>query len=141
MGPDPSGEGGKRMIDSIKQTRSSAATPERAEAGAGFAEFSTSTSQSITPPSSRQRISDLLTVGEENAVPLRRIKQLVNLPGREIRRQIQAQREQHTPILSGRHGYFLAGTVQEKERFVRSMRGQAAEIEAVADAVEKAVID
>ena len=60
----------------------------------------------------------------------------------EVRRMIQAERLRGVPILSDNiSGYYLAADVQEQERFIRSMRGRAAEIAAVADAVEKAVIE
>ena len=84
------------------------------------------------------KIADLLPTGEENAVPLRHIKQMVDLPGREIRRQIQVERLQHTPILANnKSGYYLAGDEGERERFVRSMLHRANEIIKVAKAIEK----
>lgn len=86
------------------------------------------------------RIADLLPTGEQNAVPLRHLKQMVDLPGREIRRQIQLEREQHVPIVSDRHGYYIAGSIREKERFVRGMKNRAAEIVRVAEAVEGASV-
>lgn len=130
--------GGKRMIDSIKQTRSGAATLERAEAGAGLARSSTSTDDFTTATGSRQRISDLLGHGQSAAVPLRHLKELSCLPGREVRRMIQSERLRGIPILSDNiSGYYLAADVQEQETFIRSMRGWAAEIAAVAAAVEK----
>ncbi len=55
---------------------------------------------------------------------------------------IQSERLRGIPILSDNiSGYYLAADVQEQEKFIRSMRGRAAEIEAVAAAVEKAVIE
>ena len=55
---------------------------------------------------------------------------------------IQSERLRGIPILSDNiSGYYLAGDAQEQEKFIKSMRGRAAEIEAVAAAVEKAVID
>lgn len=87
------------------------------------------------------RIADLLLKGEENALPLRHLKQMVNLPGREIRKQIQLERLQHIPILANnRSGYYLAGNELERERFVRSMRHRAAEIVKVAQAIEEASV-
>ena len=129
------------MSDSTKMTRSGAATLERVEAGAGLAGSSTSISNDTTTAGSRQfRISNLLLTGEENAVPMKHIKQLVPLPNREIRRQIQLEREQHITIVSDHNGYYLAGTELERERFVRSMRHRAAEIVKVAEAVERGEI-
>ena len=132
------------MSDSIKMTRSSAATPERVETGAELVGSSTSDSQSTTsaPPGQAVKISDLLGHGQSAAVPLRHLKELAGLPGREVRRMIQSERLRGIPILSDNiSGYYLAADVQEQEKFIRSMRGRAAEIEAVAAAVEKAVIE
>lgn len=124
-----------------KMTRSSAATPERAEAGAGLARSSTSTDDFITATGSRQRISDLLGHGQSAAVPLRHLKELAGLPGREVRRMIQAERLRGIPILSDNiNGYYLAGDAQEREKFIKSMRGRAAEIVKVAEAVERGTI-
>lgn len=127
-----------------KKTHPTAATVERVEAGAGLAGFSTSDSQSTTsaPPGQAVKIADLLGHGQSAAVPLRYLKELAGLPGREVRRMIQSERLRGIPILSDNiSGYYLAADVQEQEKFIRSMRGRAAEIAAVADAVEKAVID
>lgn len=142
MGSSPGGEGGKRMSTDMKKAHSNAATLERVKAGAGLDRSSTSTTQSTTSPPLGQavRIADFLGYGQSSAVPLRHLKELVDLPGREVRRMIQAERLRGVAILSDNiHGYFLAETEQEKKRFVRSMRGRAAEIEAVADAVERGV--
>ena len=71
-------------------------------------------------------------------MPMKHIRQMVDLPGREIRKQIQAERLQHIPILANnRTGYYLAGTELERERFVRSMKHRAVEIIRVANAIEK----
>lgn len=87
------------MSTDMKKTRPTAATVERVNAGAGLDRATTSTQEHTTPPASRQfRIADLLPTGEENAVPLRHLRQLVDLPGREIRKQIQAERMQHKAI-------------------------------------------
>lgn len=124
-----------------KKTRPTAATVGWVEGGAGLAGASVSTTNNSTATDCRQmRIADLLPTGEQNAVPLRHLRQLVDLPGREIRRQIQMEREQHVPIASGRHGYYIAADAREKDRFVRGMKRRAAEIVKVAEAVEEAVV-
>lgn len=125
-----------------QEARPGIAVPGRADAGAETGQATTSTTQSIISPPLGQavRIADFLGYGQSSAVPLRHLKELVDLPGREVRRMIQAERLRGVAILSDNiHGYFLAETEQEKKRFVRSMRGRAAEIEAVADAVERGV--
>lgn len=130
------------MSVGAKKPHPTAATVERDRAGAETRQATTSTTQSTTPTTSRQRISDFLGHGQNAAVPLRHLKELSGLPGREVRRMIQAERLRGVPILSDNiSGYYLAADVQEQERFIRSMRGRASEIEAVAAAVEKAVIE
>ena len=127
-----------------KMTRPTVAAVEQVEAGAGLAGASTSDSQSTTsaPPGQAVKIADLLGHGQSAAVPLRHLKELAGLPGREVRRMIQSERLRGIPILSDNiSGYYLAADVQEQEKFIRSMRGRAAEIAAVAAAVEKAVIE
>ncbi len=132
------------MSDDTKMTRSGAVTPGRAkmEAETGQATTSTINDTTLTPPGQAMKIADLLGHGQNAAVPLRHLKELAGLPGREVRRLIQAERLRGVPILSDNiSGYYLAADVQEQERFIRSMRGRASEIEAVAAAVEKAVIE
>lgn len=132
------------MSTDMKKTRPTAATVEQVEGGVGFDWSSVSTSKHTTSPPLGQvaRIADFLGYGQSSAIPLRHLKELAGLPGREVRRMIQAERLRGVPILSDNiSGYYLAADAQERERFIKSMRGRAAEIEAVADAVEKAVIN
>lgn len=122
-----------------QEARPGIAVPGRADAGAETGQATTSISHDTTATDCRQmRIADLLPTGGENAVPLRHIKKMVDLPGREIRKMIQTEREQHIPIVSDGNGYYLAKTDQEKNRFVRGMKRRAAEIVKVAEAVEEA---
>ena len=101
-----------------------------------------STRDNTTAAVDRQTgIASLLMHGAKNAVPLRYLKQLTGLPGRDIRRQIEAARIAGEPILSDDHGYFLAENQQEITRFIGSMRRRAKRIEAVAAAVEGAAIE
>lgn len=126
-----------------KMARSSAATPERVEAGAETGQATTSTTNDTTPTPTGQavKIADLLGHGQSAAVPLRHLKELSGLPGREVRRMIQAERLLGIPILSDNvSGYYLAGDAQEREKFIKSMRGRAAEIVKVAEAVERGTI-
>lgn len=88
------------------------------------------------------RVADLLSYGQENAVPLRQLVALTNTDGRTIREKIAAERLTGVPILSDNSaGYFLPGNKGERERFVRSMRNRAREIERAADAVENSCIE
>lgn len=85
------------------------------------------------------RVADLLSYGQENAVPLRQLVALTNTDGRTIREKIAAERLAGVPILSDNStGYFLPGNKGERDRFVRSMRNRAQEIERAAEAVENA---
>lgn len=88
------------------------------------------------------RIADLLSHGQENAVPLRQLIAITGVDGRSIREKIAAERLTGAPILSDNStGYFLPGNKGERERFVRSMRNRAREIERAADAVESSCIE
>ena len=127
----------------MKMTHPTAATVERVEAGAETRQATTSTTNDTTPtpPGQAVKISDLLGHGQSAAVPLRHLKELAGLPGREVRRMIQAERLRGIPILSDNiNGYYLAGDAQEREKFIKSMRGRAAEIVKVAEAVERGTI-
>ena len=79
--------------------------------------------------------------GADHAIPLRHLKETTGLPGRDLRRQIEAARLSGAPILSDEHGYFLAKNQHEVARFVSSMRRRAKRIQAVAAAVEEAEIN
>lgn len=95
--------------------------------------------QSTTSPPPGQKVSDYLVPGRENAVSLKRLKNLLHLDGRTIRLMIRAERLAGTPILADNAtGYYLPGDGNERARCVRSMRRRAAEIVRVANAIEKA---
>ena len=84
------------------------------------------------------RIADLLSHGQENAVPLRQLMAETGIDGRTIREKIAAERLAGVPILSDNAtGYYLPGNKGERERFIRSMRHRAKEIERAAEAVER----
>lgn len=83
-------------------------------------------------------ISDFLSRGQTDAVPLRHLSCLIGLDGRTVRRMIEQERRAGTPILSDNlTGYFLPADDGEVERFCRSMRGRANEILRAAEAVER----
>ena len=129
------------MSDSTKMTHPTAATVERVEAGAGLAGASTSDSQSTTsaPPGQAVKIADLLGHGQNAAVPLRNPKELAGLPGREVRRMIEAERRAGALIISDNaHGYYLTDDPAEAQRFARSMQHRAREILRTARAIEGA---
>lgn len=85
------------------------------------------------------RIADLLSHGQQNAVPLRDLASMTGLDGRAVRLMIQAERLSGVPILADNStGYYLPDSEGERERFVRSMRHRAGEIMRAAEAIEKA---
>lgn len=94
-----------------------------------------------TSPPLGQRVSDYLLPGQQNAIPLRHLKDLLHLDGRKVRLMIRAERLSGTPILADNQtGYYLPGNDHERARCVRSMRRRAAEIVRAADAIEGAGI-
>lgn len=93
----------------------------------------------IAPSRQALKISGLLSHSAENGVTLRHLEKLTDLPGREVRRQIERERRRGIPILSDNmSGYFLPSSEDEKARCVRSMRGRAREILRTAQAIEEA---
>lgn len=85
----------------------------------------------------KQKLTDYLSHGAENAVPLQHLVKLTELPARQVRQLIQAERLQGAQILSdNEHGYYLPETQEDVEMFYRSMLHRAAEITRVATAVK-----
>ena len=129
------------MSDSTKMTHPTAATVERIEAGAETRQATTSPTNDTTPtpPGQAVKIADLLGHGQSAAVPLRHLKVLAGLPGREVRRMIEAERRAGALIISdNRHGYFLADTQEEVNQFVKSMLRRSGEIARTARMVGQA---
>lgn len=128
-----------------KNARPTAPTAGQAvDSGAVCKAASTSTTKFTTPGGSGQtfRVADLLPTGQQNAVPLRHLKELTGLPGRELRRLIQLERKAGTLILSDNlRGYFIAADEGEVQAFVKSMRHRSAEVWLTAAYVERAVKD
>ncbi len=128
-------------MDKKKNTRSSAATLERArETEAACRRATTSIEHDTKIGTIRQsvHIADFLSVGAAHAVPLRDLVALTSQPERVIRRQIERERRAGIPILADcKNGYFLPDGEGEKARCVQSMRGRAKEILKTAAAIEK----
>ncbi len=134
------------MMQGTKKTHPTSATVEQVEAGAGLDRSTTSTTKHTTPPPPPQaaKISDFLSKGEQNAIPLRHLRELVHLPARTVRLMIRAERMSGTPILessSATGGYFLPNSNHERARCVQRLRRRAAEIVKVADAIAAADIE
>lgn len=93
------------------------------------------------PVAGQTLISDYLSAGQENAVPLRHLKEVMGADGRTVRLMIQRERLAGIPILADcQNGYYLPATQEEKQRCVRSMIHRSEEIKRAARAIEVAEI-
>lgn len=110
----------------------------QAETGT-FSGATTSTIYNNTQQTGRQpgKIERLLSHGAENAVPLQHLVNLTELPARQVRQLIQAERLRGAQILAdNQSGYYLPETQEDVELFYKSMLHRAAEITRVATAVK-----
>lgn len=123
-----------------ENTRPAGGTTERAEETAACGRAAISYDYLTTTAMGRQRkVSDFLSHGRENAVPLRHLKKLMETDGRTIRLTIQQERLSGTPICADNlTGYYLPANEDEKAACVRSMRRRAGEIMKTARAIERA---
>ena len=109
------------------------------ETGTACGAATTSTIYNNTKHTGRQpgKIERLLSHGAENAVPLQHLVSLTELPARQVRHLIQAERLRGAQILAdNQNGYYLPETQEDVELFYRSMLHRAAEITRVATAVK-----
>ena len=122
-----------------EKTRPGAGTPERAAETAAFGRAAISYDYLTTTVAGRQRrVSDFLSRGRENAVPLRHLKKLLEVDGRTVRLMIERERRAGIPICADNAtGYYLPSTADEKAACVRSMRHRAGEIMKTARAIEQ----
>ena len=124
-----------------KRTRPAGGTAGRAtETGSASRADTTSKSQ-FTPngPGGQRKIADLLSYGQENAIPRRHLEKLTGLDGRTVRLMIERERHEGVPILADNvTGYYLPATEHERAACVRSMRHRAGEIMRTAQAIEQA---
>lgn len=87
------------------------------------------------------KISEFLSHGSGNGVELRDLVRMTGLSEREVRQSIQRDRLAGVPILSDNiNGYFLPGDEHDVSRCARSLRHRAAEINRVADAIERTAV-
>lgn len=127
-----------------KGTRPDVGASERAkETGQASRQTTTSNDHDTTTnkPGQGLRVADFLARGQQNAIPLKHLKDLLHLNGRKVRLMIRAERLSGTPILESSKatgGYFLPSTPGERARCVQRLRRRAAEIVKVADAIEGA---
>lgn len=115
-------------------------TTEQATETAAFGEAAISCDYFTTDGAERQplRVSDFLGTGEENAQTMKQIRQIYHGDSRSIRQAIQRERLSGIAVLSGAHGYWLAGNEGEVERFCASMGSRRREIGKVIAAVRAA---
>ena len=118
----------------------SAATLAEAAAEMTACRASIPISNCTTAAADRQRkVSDFLSHGRENAVPLRHLKQIMQADGRTVRLMIQQERLSGIPICADNQtGYYLPATEEERTTCVHSMRHRAEEIMKTARAIERA---
>ena len=122
-----------------KRTRPSVGAPGRAEAGVNHAEGYSHRQHTTQGPSGQRKIADLLSYGQENAIPRRHLEKLTGLDGRTVRLMIERERHEGVPILADNvTGYYLPATEHERAACVRSMRHRAGEIMKSARAIERA---
>ena len=129
------------MMQRKKNARPDVGASERAGLEAETWQATASITKDTTAPLSGQalKISSLLSHGAENGVTLRHLEKLADLPGREVRRQIERERRAGALIINNnQHGYFLTDDPAEAQRFARSMQHRAREILRTARAIEGA---
>ena len=125
-------------MNTKEKVPTSAATLTEAAETAACGGAAISCDYSITTVAGRQRkVSEFLSHGRENAVPLRHLKKLMETDGRTVRLMIQQERLSGMPICADNlTGYYLPATEEEKSACVRSMRHRAGEIMRTARAIE-----
>lgn len=90
---------------------------------------------------SGRRISDYLLPGQQNAVPLRHLREVLHLSARAVRLMIRRERLSGVCILEdSRTGYFLPASDRERDLCAKRLRHRAAEIALVAEAIAAADI-
>ena len=100
--------------------------------------------QSTTTSPSGQvvRIADFLLPGQQSAIPLKHLKDLLHLDGRKVRLMIRAERLAGTPICEdSQSGYYLPKSTNERDLCAKRLRHRAAQIIKVADAIAAATIE
>ena len=117
---------------------SSAATPEQARRENHWEGDVSHQKHTTQGPGGQRKIVDLLSYGQENAVPRRHLEKLTGLDGRTVRLMIERERREGVPILADNAtGYYLPATEHERAACVRSMRHRAVEIMRTARAIER----
>lgn len=130
------------MTKKTENARPTVGAVERAmESGRVCETVQPSTQKNTILAAERQpfRIADLLLRGQDNALPMRHLRELTGLDSRTIRRMIETERRNGALILSNnRDGYFMASDLAEVQRFTRSMLHRSREIAKTARILEGA---
>ena len=125
-----------------KAPTSAATLAEAATETAAFGGATISYDYLTTTAAGRQRkVSDFLSHGQENAVPLRHLTKVMDTDERTVRLMIERERRSGTPICADcSTGYYLPTTEEEKAACVRSMLHRSEEIRRTAEAIERAEV-
>lgn len=129
------------MSTEKKRTHPTGGTAGRATETGSASRADTTSKPQFTPnsPGGQRKIADLLSYGQENAIPRRHLEKLTGLDGRTVRLMIERERHEGVPILADNvTGYYLPATEHERAACVRSMRHRAGEIMRTAQAIEQA---
>lgn len=95
----------------------------------------------IAPSRQAVKIADFLSTGQQNAVPLKYLKNLLHLDERTVRLMIRSERLAGVPICeNSRSGYFMPSSADERDTCAKRLRHRAAQIVAVANAIAAADI-
>lgn len=137
------------MMKDDKKAAPGATNTESGKAEMGSASKHTTISPAfecttIAPSRQAVKIADFLSPGQQNAVPLRYLKDLLHLDGRTLRLMIRQERLSGVPILESSRaygGYYLPNSPDERDLCVKRLRHRAAQIVAVADAIAEATIE
>lgn len=129
-------------MNTKEKAPTSAATLTEAAETAACGGAAISCDYSITTVAGRQRkVSEFLSHGQENAVPLRHLTKVMNTDERTVRLMIERERRSGTPICADcSTGYYLPASEEEKAACVRSMLHRSEEIRRTAEAIERAEV-
>ena len=88
------------------------------------------------------KVADFLLPGQQSAIPLKHLKDLLHLDGRKVRLMIRAERLAGTPICEdSQSGYYLPKSTNERDLCAKRLRHRAAQIIKAADAIATATIE
>lgn len=129
------------MGRSKKKARSTVGAAEQAT-GFDFASQESHLDYTTQSECERGRIYNFLPTGADHAISKEMLRKITGMGDRELRMEIQRERLCGCQILTNCEtgGYYRPANTDDSTQFIRSMRRRAAEISAVADAVERAML-